>query len=194
MSCQLKKSNIMFEMLAGIATGDGSAPVEWQVEVETTNRRSFRLIYVNASAAATSGMIGCHEFQLFDAQGRNLCRTAGFIPKIGYTKKLTQGPWFDPVRWGPDKTIDGNISSWESTCYGNPSALRDSFIQYTFLADFMPTRWSFKCEGNYIPGSPGVALERLNSLGQWVDVTGTGVPTTWSNNSTKNFTMPTFID
>lgn len=187
----------MFELLTGLGVDEDAPPpdpVDWAVAVESVKKRSYRLVYHSASAQATSGMIGCHEFWLYDADSRNICRTAGFIPKLGWSKKLTQGPWWDPNTHGPAKTIDGDISNWASTCYGNPSLDGTAFIQYTFLDDFTPVRWAFKCEGAYIPGNPGVKLLRLNAKGFWIDVSGTGVPAAWGTGSTKNFTMPAISD
>lgn len=175
-------------MMANAVAADDA---DWQVSVESVPRRSYRLIYYIAAAQATSGMIGVHEFTLLDAQGRNLCRTAGFIPALGYTKQLTQGPWFDPVSHGPDKTIDGNTTNWASTCYGFPNIQRTAFIQYTFQDDFTPTRWTCKVEGNYFPAVGGMQLWRMNGNGIWENVTGSqSAPAEWGSNATKTFTMP----
>lgn len=150
--------------------------------------RKFRFL----SLGSTRGAIGVHEFEMYDSLGRNLCRTAGFIPTV-----VGAPGGGDYNTYPPTTTIDGDVSNWSSTVYLNSNPNGSMYLEYTFPVDINPIYWRVMPEGTWLPSpnpSGGVGLQMLGSDGKWIDITGTpsdGIP--WSTNTFKRFNIPAKI-
>lgn len=148
--------------------------------------RVFRLIALAAQRA--EGQIGVYEFEMYDAQGRNLCRNADTMPIATASPYSGVGTNYPPL-----KAIDGNYSSWPNTCYMDARSDGESYLEFTFPVDVNPTSWRMMPEGTWLPANPvGVRLEVYRN-GSWIDITGTVSGIRWNTNTWRGFTIPTVV-
>lgn len=141
-----------------------------------TAGRSIRLL----ALAGGRGSVGVFEFELLDSTGRNLCRTAGFVPATSYSPGAT-GAAGDMVTYPPSKTIDGISSGdWRATCYMACKADGSSWLQYDFPQDIVIDKWRMMAEGTWIPTPTGMKIQLLTAQG-WKDIiAGTSDKNDWT--------------
>lgn len=133
-------------------------------------------------------MIGVHEFEVYDDQGRNLCRTANYVPTVTYSPNAV-GPGTNMAAYTPASTIDGNVTDWQSTCYVSCHTDGSAYLEYTFPQDIKFSKWRMNTEGQYQPTLPdGMKLMVLDG-DVWREVLAkNAVPADWGWSTWREFT------
>lgn len=131
------------------------------------------------------GQVGVQELRIFDNTGKNLCRETDYVPTIIYS------PGSDPgtmASYPPSNTIDGDISSWTSSCYILSKTDGTYFLEYTFPHAINIVAWELKAESSWVPGTAGAKLMVLKD-NVWIDLNSTTADPAWTQNELKRFTV-----
>jgi hypothetical protein len=152
--------------------------------------RSVRLVGLGG---VKSNYVGVNEFELLDAQGRNLCRTAGFIPATGFSPNAKNSPSSTHVAdydtYPVSKTIDGVSNIWTSTAYMTCIADGTAWLQYDFAQDVssLLSKWRMKPEGTWLPTEPGMKLMIYTANG-WKEIRhSSSSSSAWSGTAFRDF-------
>lgn len=139
-------------------------PYTEPVVIVKDNVSAIRLVAL--SGLSTS--VGIFEFEVLSKDRVNLCRDPEYVPVVTASAAAKLGP-ISTEQYKPSNTIDGDISSWTSTCYIPPQANGSSYLEYQFKKPITFIAWRMLCEGNYIAGVNGMKIQALID-GVWADV------------------------
>jgi hypothetical protein len=168
----LKKVADMLETLLGGKKGKSTGMV-------ATNK--VRL--VTRATRGQYNIIGIHEFEVYDDQGRNLCRTAGYIPSITCSPAAGDGKTLST-------TIDGDVTNWTSTYYASCNPDGSAYVEYTFPQFIKFSKWRMNAEGQYQPTLPDGIILMIYDGSSWREVVAkSAVPADWGYSTWREFTQ-----
>lgn len=137
-----------------------------------TGPSAFRIMCYSSQSG---NAIGVWEFELYDANGVNLCRNPGTVPTASFSPEAAKSPLVDPVNYPASNAIDGNYSSWPFTAYANCNPNGSAFIMFDFPVHVDVKSWRIIFEGNFVPTATGIELQQWVN-GTWKKVNGTMSP------------------
>lgn len=143
------------------------------------NGRSFRLVGL---ATPSRPLIGILELEIIDAAGRNLCRTAGYIPTVIASPALKAAyANGEETTYPPSLIIDGfSANNWMLAAYIYQNADGSRYFEITFPQDVNITKWRCMIEASAPPTANGLKLMSLQG-GVWKTVVGTPDAPDWNN-------------
>ena len=155
-----------------------------------TNGRSFRLVGL---ATPSRPIIGIMELEIIDSIGRNLCRTAGYIPTVVASPELkavySNG---EEAAYPPPLIIDGiSANNWTIAAYiyHNANGLR--YFEITFPQDINITKWRCMIESSAPPTADGLKLMIFKD-NVWKNVVGTASSANWVGATWREWTNLSF--